>query len=74
MSETGNLTYPTHYQAYLVRLWRDATDDPWRVVVTCVPTGKKLHFASLDACFAYIVTGSETAVLTTSARDHIQNL
>jgi hypothetical protein len=62
VSETGKLTQPDHYQAYLVRLWREDIATPWRVVVTYVPTGEKRHFASLDACFAFIVAGAETAV------------
>ena len=74
MSKTGNLTQPTHYQAYLVRLWRDSADVPWRVVVTYVSTGEKRHFASLDACFAYIVAGSETAVTeATPPRNYTQH-
>jgi hypothetical protein len=62
MTETGKLMQPTHYQSYLVRLWREDAAAPWRVVVTHVPTGQQQHFASLDACFAYIVAGAETAV------------
>jgi hypothetical protein len=72
VSETGKLTQPTHYQAYLVRLWRDSAADPWRVVVVYVPTGEKRHFASLAACFAYIVAGSETADELTPPRDYTQ--
>ncbi|MBE2202173.1 MAG: hypothetical protein IAE79_26420 [Anaerolinea sp.] len=63
VSDTGKLRQPTHYQAYLVRLWRENETAPWRVMVTDVPTGAQRHFASLDACFVFIQRDLDTAVI-----------
>lgn len=65
MSETGKLTEPTHYQSYLVRLWRSDMAAPWRILVTYIPTGEQHHFTNLTECMAYIMARSETAVAPT---------
>jgi hypothetical protein len=43
-----------YYQAYLVRLWRNKDDEPWRVIVTHVLTGEVRHFLNLAAFLAHI--------------------
>lgn len=35
------------YRAYLVRLWRDGRDGPWRAMVKDAHTGEEWRFASL---------------------------
>jgi hypothetical protein len=36
------------YHAYLVRLWRETPEMPWRVLVREALTGRETHFADLD--------------------------
>lgn len=45
---------PSHYQAYLIRLWREDEDAAWRIVVTHVATGERHHFPSLGDLFAFL--------------------
>ncbi|MCA9935549.1 MAG: hypothetical protein H6662_08640 [Ardenticatenaceae bacterium] len=55
MSDTGKLTQPTHYQAYLVRLWREDNSTPWRVTVKHVLTQEQHHFASLEDYVVFLM-------------------
>jgi hypothetical protein len=43
------------YRSYLVRLWREAPDAPWRCQVQCVGTGQERRFAGLAELFEFIV-------------------
>lgn len=47
------------YRSFLVRLWQSHTDGAWHVSVQSVQTGTTLHFADLNALFAFL--GTETA-------------
>jgi hypothetical protein len=45
---------PTHH-SYLLRLWREHTDAPWRVTLIAVAQpDERRHFDTLDGCFAYL--------------------
>ena len=50
------------YQSFLVRLWQDDKDAPWRVSVKHVATGKLRLFDSLESFFVYLQAQTETAV------------
>ena len=48
--------FPTvpNYSAYLVRLWQEDAQRPWRASVQSVRTGEKFFFATLDELFAFL--------------------
>ena len=45
----------SHYHSYLLRLWRDGTNHPWRASLQCSATGEKLAFADMLTLFAFLV-------------------
>jgi len=49
------------YNAYLVRLWQDTPDTPWRASVQSVQSGKIVRFGSLYALFAFLKTETHDA-------------
>ncbi|MFN8485913.1 MAG: hypothetical protein U0768_22960 [Anaerolineae bacterium] len=49
------LQSPPGYHSFLVRLWRESAEGPWRASAHCVQTGETLRFASVEALFAYLV-------------------
>ena len=45
---------PTHY-SYMLRLWRERADAPWRVTLIAVAQpDQRLHFDTLEDCFAFL--------------------
>jgi hypothetical protein len=46
-----------NYHAYLVRLWRDGDQAPWRASLTHVSSGECRHFADLPAAWAFLEAG-----------------
>ncbi len=42
------------YQAFLLRLWRETADAPWRVLLETAATGKRRGFASVESLFSYL--------------------
>lgn len=55
MSDNG----PT-YKSYLLRLFRDASDAPWRAtLVSITGAGKPRHFADLESLAAYLLAEFE---------------
>jgi hypothetical protein len=61
MNLQGKLTDPAHYQAYLVRLWREDEDAAWRILVTHVATGERHHFPDLAALFEFLRNRQESS-------------
>jgi hypothetical protein len=49
----------SHYQAYLLRLWRDGPDQPWRVSLQGSATETLHHFADLQRLFAFLQAQTE---------------
>jgi hypothetical protein len=43
------------YRSYLLRLWREGPDAPWRCQVQCVGRGRKRCFAGLAELFEFLV-------------------
>ena len=54
LSSQPTFQHPGDYRSYLVRLWQDNPQAPWRVAVQSVQSGDILHFADLDALFAFL--------------------
>jgi len=48
------LTAPLAYQAYLIRIWQDGQQAPWRASAQEVQSGEVKRFASLMALFAFL--------------------
>lgn len=43
------------YQSYLLRLWRNAGDDRWRLSVRCVQSAREWHFACPEAFVSFLL-------------------
>ena len=54
MSFRPELPTLTNYTAYLVRLWQDSQQGPWRASAQSVHTGERVLFASLAELFAFL--------------------
>lgn len=44
-----------NYHSYLLRIWRDGVDHPWRASLQSVASGQKVPFADLHTLFAFLV-------------------
>ena len=55
-------TTPPDSHAYLLRLWRDGPDEPWRASVKLVADGRELHFASPEKLFLFLHEQTENSV------------
>jgi hypothetical protein len=42
------------YHAYLIRLWRDDKQQPWRAELVSPHTGEAQRFASSEQLFTYV--------------------
>jgi hypothetical protein len=49
---TENLA--VEYQAFLVRLWRDSAQAPWRASLAHVATGEVVKFSSPQMLWSYV--------------------
>jgi hypothetical protein len=45
---------PGQYQAYLLRFWRDGTNEAWRASLQSTKSDQLRHFVSVEALFAFI--------------------
>ena len=54
MIDNRQRAQPGEYRAYLVRLWREAPDDPWRAMAKDAHTGEEHHFASVEQLFVFL--------------------
>lgn len=52
------------YRAYLVRLWRENPQAPWRASAQCARTGEKSYFSTLADLYAFLET--QTAAPSTA--------
>jgi len=44
----------SEYHSFLVRLWREHANAPWRASVQSVQTGTVIHFSDLTRLFAFL--------------------
>lgn len=42
------------YRAYLMRLWRESPQTPWRVLLIATDNQERRLFSSLEALFAFL--------------------
>ena len=45
---------PGAYHAYLVRLWQDSADAPWRALSRDAETGEEHRFATIEQLFLFL--------------------
>ena len=50
----GVTTDPERYQSFLLRLWKETPELPWRFQVRCVSTGKEHRFSELEQVLAFL--------------------
>jgi hypothetical protein len=56
------------YQAYLLRMWRDQADAPWRAtLIAAAQPDEQLHFATLEALCAFLLAQGLPATLQAQA-------
>jgi len=44
----------SRYCAYLLRLWQESADAPWRFLLESVATGERRIFSSLEGLFTFL--------------------
>lgn len=44
-----------NYRSYLLRLWRDQPDDPWRAALQSTATGERINFAEIPQMFEFLL-------------------
>ncbi len=54
MAETQRSQPSAGYQAYLVRLWQESPQGPWRALVKDARTGDEVRFATLEPLFLFL--------------------
>jgi len=48
------IQHPPIYAAYLIRLWQDTPDGPWRASAQSVQTGEIVRFGSQQALYEFL--------------------
>ena len=54
MSSSSKDNMAWHYQSYMLRLWREAPESPYRASLQATTNGKHLAFADLTTLFAFL--------------------
>ncbi|MEZ4621352.1 MAG: hypothetical protein R2867_38440 [Caldilineaceae bacterium] len=49
------MRFDTNYQSYLLRVWRDGADQPWRASLQSTATEKIESFGDLHALIAFLL-------------------
>lgn len=44
-----------NYHSYLLRLWRDQPDEPWRAALQATATGERINFAEIPQMFEFLL-------------------
>jgi hypothetical protein len=57
----GPVQGENRYQAYLVRLWQDTTDTPWRALARNAEDGEECRFATVEHLFLFLHRRTEGA-------------
>jgi hypothetical protein len=54
MAKTTISAETTNYKGYLVRIWRNDAEAPWRASAKDTTTGEQHHFAQLENLFSFL--------------------
>jgi len=57
------------YQAYLLRLWRESSQQPWRAMLEDPHTGDQHGFATLEQLFAFLQQQTQAMPATGDEHD-----
>ena len=55
------------YTAYLVRLWQENEQSPWRASAQSAVTGERIYFTDLESLFAFLQ--AQTVVVVPRPKD-----
>lgn len=50
---------PAEYHSYLLRLWRNGPQQPWRASMQCTATGEFYHFASIERLLDFVQASAQ---------------
>jgi hypothetical protein len=50
------MTGYSQYQSYLLRMWQESPQAPWRVSLQDATTGERRGFSDLESLYAYLST------------------
>lgn len=64
MNGIEKLREPGECHAFLVKLWRDSPQEPWRATAKQVSTGREFHFASPEKLFLFLHEQTSRAVIS----------
>ncbi|MGD2205173.1 MAG: GAF domain-containing protein [Anaerolineae bacterium] len=59
---------PRRSRSYLLRVWQEVPDSPWRAMLRCVTSKEEHLFSDLDALVAFLKTGRGQAGRTPTRR------
>lgn len=59
-----------NYYAYLLRLWRENDDSPWRVSLQDSRTGEKIGFAELGQLKTFLEDKTQGRLIDLGPADH----
>ena len=51
------------YMAYLLRLWRERQEAPWRAMLENANSGERIAFATLPELFTYLESKTDGSVV-----------
>jgi hypothetical protein len=63
----------SNYHAWLLRLWRETPDAPWRIALENVNTGERKGFADLATLTVYLqaISAGQESTLTSDQKGEI---
>ncbi len=61
------------YKAYLLRLWSDGPDTPWRAALECARTGVRYPFATVADLVAFLEAETRGSLPKASVMDVIED-
>lgn len=65
--EEMSIPQPAPYLVYVLRLWCDGSNTPWRATLECARTGEQLPFTDLTALFAFLEAETQTSLMLSGA-------
>lgn len=54
MANSTSKIDPENCHSFLVRMWRDGPEEPWRASVKAVAGGREIHFVSPEKLFLFL--------------------
>jgi hypothetical protein len=63
-------TIYSRYRAYLLRIWQETPQMPWRASLQCTVTGQRRGFRDLESLFAFLEAEAEQRPQATNSEAH----